>query len=66
MVKCNFNEPWIGRCKNEKPCPKHDTKYCWYCGYPATSGCSIAGSLVCGAPQCDEHKHSSVCSMMGV
>lgn len=56
---CGFLEAWVGRCRNPKPCAKHQDQKCWKCGEPAISNCSIAGTLVCGMPECAEHPHSS-------
>ena len=36
-------------------CDEHASKRCW-CGAQATTECSIAVSLVCGAPLCEEHE----------
>jgi len=55
---CGFDEAWVGKCQNPTPCPKHDNQRCFQCGKKATKNCSIAGSLVCGMPECDEHSHS--------
>ena len=56
---CGFLEAWIGRCRNPKPCTKHHDQKCWKCGELAVKNCSIAGALVCGAPECKEHSHAS-------
>lgn len=50
--KCNYNIPWVGWCNNNQPCPEHDNLKC-KCGKKATHGCSMASSLVCGRPLCD-------------
>lgn len=55
---CGFLEAWIGRCRNATPCAKHEREKCWKCGQSAVSNCSVAGSLVCGMPQCAEHPHA--------
>lgn len=54
---CGFEEAWVGRCKNSKPCVKHVNQKCWKCGQPATRNCNYACSLVCGMPECAEHPH---------
>lgn len=54
---CGFLEAWVGHCANQEPCPKHSSQQC-RCGSPATHNCSNTGTLVCGAPLCDEHKCS--------
>ena len=54
---CGFNEAWIGRCREKKPCEKHKDIKCWKCGSPAVANCSFAGSLVCGTPYCRDHNH---------
>lgn len=56
---CGFMEAWVGRCREPRgECPKHDEQKCWTCGSPAVSNCSVAGSLVCGTPECAEHPHA--------
>lgn len=55
---CGYDEPWTGRCTNEKPCAQHGNKKCWKCGEPATYGCSMAWSFVCGNPCCPKHECS--------
>ncbi len=54
---CGFLEAWIGHCFNDRPCSKHQNKACWECGAPATKNCAVAGSLVCGTPECSDHPH---------
>jgi len=54
---CGFVKAWIGECLNEKPCFEHAHERCWKCWKQATYQCDVAGSLVCGAPCCDEHPH---------
>lgn len=54
---CGFVEAWVGHCLNDVPCPRHEKKTCWKCGEPAVQNCSVAGSLVCGMPECSEHPH---------
>lgn len=54
---CGYIEPWIGRCRAKHPCEKHLRYRCWSCGAPAVRGCSMAGSLVCGVPECADHPH---------
>jgi hypothetical protein len=55
---CGFNEAWIGKCKNPKPCEKHKDKVCESCGKPATQSCESTGQFVCGAPLCDDCEHT--------
>jgi hypothetical protein len=54
---CGFEEAWVGHCFNTKECPRHKKQRCWSCKGPATRNCSVAGSLVCGVPECAEHPH---------
>ena len=54
---CGFLEAWVGRCRHSKPCDKHSQQECWKCGKPATRNCNYTGSLVCGVPECSEHRH---------
>lgn len=54
---CGFLEAWVGRCREHKPCIKHESQRCWKCGNPAIRNCSEAGSLVCGMPECARHPH---------
>ena len=54
---CGFLEAFIGRCRNSKPCAKHSEQKCWKCGKPAIRNCSATSSLVCGVPECAEHRH---------
>lgn len=56
---CGFLEAWVGRCRNLKPCIKHQDQKCWKCEEPAVQNCSIASSFVCGMPECAEHSHAS-------
>lgn len=51
-AKCDYNEPWVGKCTNLSPCEKHEGTECVYCGRPAVGGCPNAGSFVCGIPLC--------------
>jgi len=61
--ECRYDEPWQGECG--KPtvsgsdfCEEHHGRLCRVCKDQATRGCPHAGSLVCGAPLCDDHNHS--------
>lgn len=55
---CNFNEAWIGRCKNNRPCFKHMDYVCQTCGAPAEYNCDATiGAFVCGARFCNKHGH---------
>lgn len=56
--QCDFDEAWIGRCKNNKPCEKHDKLVCVSCGEKATRSCESTNGLVCGAPLCDACEHT--------
>lgn len=55
---CGFDEAWIGKCKHEKPCAKHDGLICVSCGNPATHSCYETGQFVCGFPVCDDCEHT--------
>lgn len=52
---CGFLEAYQGRCRNKKPCQKHQDLTCWKCGEKATRNCPTASSFVCGQPCCNEH-----------
>lgn len=60
MDICSFIRAWSGRCTKPAAyeggtmCDEHASKRCW-CGDQAVTECSIAVSLVCGAPLCGEH-----------
>lgn len=54
---CGFLEAWVGRCRNAQPCSRHSNEKCWKCGELATRNCGMAGSLVCGVPECAKHPH---------
>lgn len=61
--KCNYDRPWQGPCPVvvDDPlarCKDHD-KVCVSCGADATHDCSMASSMVCGAPLCDNCTHST-------
>lgn len=55
---CNFEEAWIGTCKVEGPCEKHDSLKCVSCGNKATHSCDATGQFCCGAPLCGECEHT--------
>lgn len=62
--KCNYNKPWQGPCQNpvDSPlerCDEHKDRVCCSCGAPATRDCSMASSMVCGCPLCDDCEHST-------
>lgn len=57
---CGFLEAWIGRCRNPKPCDKHQSQKCWKCGGPAVRNCDHTSALVCGMPECKDHPHHEV------
>lgn len=55
--KCRYINPWAGPCgvkcsDGQEFCSEHLNEKC-RCGKQATHGCDNAGSLVCGAPLCD-------------
>lgn len=54
-VRCGYREPWAPICRRERPCLSHEDLKCW-CGEQAWRGCTIAVSLVCGAPLCLDHE----------
>ena len=61
---CKFDKPWEGRCgstvvEGHDSCSEHYQLLCCECRYPATQGCDNAGSLICGAPLCDQCTHLS-------
>lgn len=51
---CGYREPYGSACDNPYPC-QHHARPCSVCGDPATHGCTVAGSMVCGFPLCDDH-----------
>ena len=53
---CGYDEPWVGPCKNPRPCVKHLDKRCAVCDERAVRGCDAASSLVCGIPTCAKHR----------
>jgi len=60
--KCNYDVPYQGQCQNpvDSPldrCDEHKGRVCCSCGAPATRDCSMASSMVCGAPLCDDCEH---------
>lgn len=55
---CGFDESWVGRCKEPKPCEKHVGLKCASCGLPAVKSCDHTGQFVCGAPLCAGCMHS--------
>jgi hypothetical protein len=57
MATCGFPRPWTTPCENIRPCKEHSNLKCWKCGKRATSQCGVAGSLVCGMPECSKHPH---------
>ncbi|MEK9954773.1 MAG: hypothetical protein VW577_05145 [Pelagibacteraceae bacterium] len=59
VVICGFDEAWIGKCKNPKPCEKHADLKCCVCGESATHNCEETGQFVCGAPLCDDCEHTT-------
>lgn len=63
MGKCKFDKAWIGQCKNEADesgyCEEHKDVMCVSCGAKATRECPETGQFVCGAPLCDDCKHTN-------
>lgn len=64
MLRCNFDEAWIGRCQQEVAdahgmCFKHGKLLCASCGEQATHDCDETGQFVCRAPLCNECEHST-------
>lgn len=60
LIKCRFDVAWVGICKQESEqefCEKHRQDKCFKCGKQATRSCDMTMGLVCGMPECDEHKH---------
>lgn len=63
--KCNYDKPWQGTCQTPvnsplERCDEHKDRVCCSCGAPATRDCSMASSMVCGAPLCDDCIHNDV------
>jgi len=56
-MQCKFEQDWMGRCENRtnlsRFCSEHKKVKCKVCNKQATHTCSIASSLVCGTPLCD-------------
>lgn len=57
MLVCTFNEPWLGRCKNQAIdggvcCEEHEKEKCSVCGEQATTRCQASIGLMCGIPLC--------------
>lgn len=59
---CWFDQSYVGFCK-KKPiedsefCDIHAPERCWKCKSQAVKDCVMAGSLVCGTPECEAHPH---------
>lgn len=54
--ECRFGLAWIGQCGKTakgKYCEEHSKERCVVCKKQATHQCDAAGSLVCGAPLCE-------------
>ena len=62
-MQCIFGKAWIGKCTMEADesgyCEEHENVKCCSCGEKATHECDETGSLVCGAPLCDECTHNT-------
>lgn len=64
-MRCIYDVCWQGRCKNkvqyegEQFCEEHRDKMCSKCKErKAVRDChQHAGSMICGAPLCDECQH---------
>jgi hypothetical protein len=58
-MKCRYTLAWVGPCEKEAQpgldvCSTHANKKCW-CKKQAYQECSIAVTLVCGRPICNDH-----------
>jgi hypothetical protein len=66
--QCAFDEPWIGRCRNQATgyngsegwldyagacCEKHRAEKCVVCGRQALTRCMASIGVMCGRPLCD-------------
>jgi hypothetical protein len=63
-MKCRFVKEWVGTCTEDviegsDYCEEHSKLKCVSCGAQATQGCSETGSMVCGAPLCNECDHTT-------
>ncbi len=67
MTACGFRMAWTSPCRRDATargvCDLHGKQKCW-CGAQARKECSVASSLVCGNPTCDEHECQRVCAGM--
>lgn len=60
--KCTYSLAWIGPCGKDchgRFCKKHSAERCVSCGDQATGECPSTGSLVCGAPLCNNCAHDA-------
>lgn len=55
---CGYDIAWIGRCKELRPCAKHQERVCTSCGAPSTRECPETGQFVCGEYLCDDCEHT--------
>lgn len=60
---CKFQKAWIGQCckpiHENGMCEEHSKVKCVSCGAQATHECPETGTLVCGAPLCDDCEHTT-------
>lgn len=54
VIYCGYYMPWIGMCKNPRPCAQHKDEVCITCKEPATRGCPQTGQFVCGFGLCNK------------
>lgn len=57
-MNCKYDVPYVGECSkqaitNSDYCWEHSRRTCDVCEKQATRGCSVAVSLVCGMPICN-------------
>lgn len=61
--KCRFDKAWVGKCNEPADesgyCETHKGIKCVSCGAQATHECPETGTLVCGAPLCDDCEHTN-------
>lgn len=68
-IRCKFIRDWAGRCiqspvPGHEYCSQHIFDKCEVCGKQATHSCDQTLGLVCGAPLCDDHKHTDPSRMV--
>lgn len=63
MNMCKWSKAWVGPCKEIADesgfCPEHKKEKCCSCGAQATHDCDETGQFVCGAPLCDDCRHTT-------